>query len=243
MRVVAVVPALDEEGTIGDVVRGLYAAPGVHAVVVADNASRDRTCEAARAAGADVVHEPRRGYGAACLAGIRRARELGASIVLLCDGDGSDDPAEAPRLIAPIRDGMADLVLGVRTRESTEPGAMTWPQKIGNRAVPLLLRATTGARYADLPPYKAIRASTLELLDLEERGGGFTIELLLAAHQARLRVREVEVRCRARRAGTSKVSGNARGALGAAAAILGTIVRRTRRRHDRAARGRTASPA
>src|SRR5262245_58726477 len=116
---VAVVPALDEEKCVGHVVSGLMP----HArVVVVDNGSRDRPADAAAAAGAEVVHEPRRGYGRACLAGVARARELGATIVAFLDADGSDDPSELPCVVGPIERGEADLVLGVRTRGSIEPG-------------------------------------------------------------------------------------------------------------------------
>ena len=91
---VAVIPALDEEGNIGTVVRGV--GPYVDAVVVADNGSRDRTAEVAREAGAEVVFEAQRGYGAACLAAVARARALGADVLLYLDGDGSDDASGRP---------------------------------------------------------------------------------------------------------------------------------------------------
>jgi glycosyltransferase involved in cell wall biosynthesis len=225
--IVAVIPALDEEACIGDVVRGI--APHVDRVVVADNGSRDRTADRARDAGAVVVREAQRGYGAACLAGIARARALGASIVLLLDADGSDDPSEAPRLIAPITAGHADLVLGVRTRASIAPGAMTPVQRFGNWLAPRAMRLVTGARYHDMPPFKAIRRDALDALALTDRGHGFTIELLLRAHATHLRVREVTVHCRARMGGVSKVSGTLEGSARAAAKILVTIARHAAR--------------
>lgn len=217
----AVVPALDEEESIGGVVRELT--PRVDAVVVVDNGSRDGTAEAARAAGAVVVGEGERGYGAACLAGVTKARELGASILLFLDGDGSDDPAQAPELLAPILEGAADLVLGVRARARTEDGAMTDVQRFGNWFAPRVMRVLTGARYSDMPPYKAITAEAFASLALRDRRHGFTVELLLGAHDRRLRVVEVPVRCRRRRAGVSKVSGTLVGASRAAVKILSTI--------------------
>jgi glycosyltransferase involved in cell wall biosynthesis len=219
---VAVIPALDEEGSVGAVVRELRA--HVDRVVVVDNGSRDHTAEVAQGAGADVVHEPRRGYGAACLAGVRRAREIGASIVLFLDADGSDDPREAPRLLGPIERGEMDLVLGRRLSRSTEPGAMTPVQRFGNWFAPMLMRVAVGARYHDMPPFKAIRADALERLALSDTGMGYSIQLLLGAHRCRLRVSEVEVTCRARRAGSSKVSGTLRGTLRAALKITSSIV-------------------
>ncbi len=220
---VAVIPALDEADSIGDVVRGIAA--HVDRVVVVDNGSRDETARRARDAGADCVVEPARGYGAACIAGIARARALGATTILFLDADGSDDPADAPRLLAPVVHGEIDLALGVRTRATTEPGAMTPVQRFGNWFAPLAMRAVTGARYHDMPPFKAIRVSALDLAFPTDRGHGFTIELLLRAHARGLRVREIEVRCRARRAGVSKVSGTWIGSARAAAKILSTIAR------------------
>ena len=222
-KVVAVVPALDEEGSIGDVVRGVT--PFVDAVVVVDNGSRDRTAERARDAGAVVEIERRRGYGAACLAGVRRARSLGAGIVLFLDGDGSDDPSDAPRLIDPVRRGEVDLALGVRTARSTEPGAMAPVQRFGNWLAPRLMRVAVGARYGDMPPFKAVSMDALDRLDLCDEGMGYIIEMLLKAHTMGVRVREVEVACRARRSGRSKISGTVRGTLRASAKITSAILR------------------
>src|SRR5687767_965506 len=126
-RVVALIPALDEEHCIPGVVRGI--APYVDVVVVVDNGSQDGTARAAREAGAEIVAEPRRGYGRACLAGIARAKALGASIVLFLDGDGSDDPMDAERLLEPVTSGRFDIALGVRPRELVEAGAMTAVQR------------------------------------------------------------------------------------------------------------------
>jgi glycosyltransferase involved in cell wall biosynthesis len=218
---IGVIPALDEEGSIGAVVRQLRA--HVDGVVVADNGSLDRTAEVARDAGAHVVHEPRRGYGAACLAGVRRARELGARVVLFLDADGSDDPSEAPLLLGPIVQGERDLVLGYRAPHLTEPGAMTPAQSFGNWFAPLLMRTVIGARYRDVPPFKAITVDALDRLALSDPGMGYSIQMLLGAHRHRLRVAEVEVSCRARRAGMSKVSGTLHGTVRAALKITSSI--------------------
>lgn len=217
----AVIPALDEEGAIGPVVAGL--APHVDRVIVIDNGSRDRTAEVAAAAGALVIPVAVRGYGAACLAGAARARELGAAVVLFLDGDGSDDPADAPRLVAPVREGHADLVLGVRT--AVESGAMAPAQRLGNWLAPLAMRLFTGARYHDMPSYKAIRGDALEALALTDQGHGFTVQLMLEAHRRGLRALEVPVQHHVRRAGRSKVSGTLSGTVRAAAKILATIAR------------------
>jgi glycosyltransferase involved in cell wall biosynthesis len=219
--VAAVIPALDEEASIGEVVSGALA--HARTAVVVDNGSRDATASRARAAGALVVHERRKGYGAACLAGVARARQLGAQVVLFLDGDGSQDPDEAPRLLAPILSGDADLALGVRTPRSTERGAMTAPQRFGNWLAPRLMRLAVGARYRDMPPFKAVRMDALDRLELSDAGMGYIVEMLLKAHAMRLRVVEEEVTWRARRGGESKVSGTVRGTVRASVKIVGKI--------------------
>lgn len=223
MKVVAVIPALNEEATVGEVVTSTRA--HADAVIVVDNGSQDRTAERARDAGAEVVFQCERGYGAACLAGIERARALGAQVLLFLDADGSEDPAEAPALLGPILGGQADLVLGVRARELREPGAMAPLQRFGNWFGPSVMRLLFGAPYVDMPPFKAIRRDRLDTLELCDRGHGFTIELLLKAHAQGLRVVQHPVRCVARKAGRSKVSGTVVGSARAAVKILTTIAR------------------
>src|SRR5574337_2001336 len=135
MRVSVIIPALDEEAVIGQVVR---AVPRdlVQEIIVVDNGSRDRTAEVAEAAGARIVRESMRGYGAACRAGIRAATE--AEIFVFCDGDGSDDPREMPEVLQPILEDRADLVIGARTY--CEEGALTPQQRVGNQLVLFLIR-------------------------------------------------------------------------------------------------------
>jgi glycosyltransferase involved in cell wall biosynthesis len=232
--VVALVPALDEEHCIADVVIGIR--PHVDAVIVVDNGSTDDTARIAREAGADVVSEPRRGYGRACLAGLTRARVLGARVVLFLDGDGSDDPADARGLLTPVRSGLVDIALGRREPTLVEAGAMTSVQRFGNWFAPWLMRLGLGAPYHDMPPFKACAMDALERLELSDVGHGFTIELLVKAHARGLRVIELPVRCRSRRGGVSKVSGTVRGSSRAAVKIITTIARhglRSGRRHHR----------
>jgi glycosyltransferase involved in cell wall biosynthesis len=218
---IGVIPALDEEGSVAAVVKPLL--EHVDRVLVVDNGSRDGTADVARAAGAEVVHEPRRGYGAACLAGVRRARKLGARVVLFLDADGSDDPNEAPWLLDPIVQGQKDLVLGCRAPRLTERGAMTTAQSFGNWFAPLMMRTVLGARYHDVPPFKAITVDALDRLALSDTGMGYSIQMLLRAHRHGLRVAEVDVSCRTRRAGASKVSGTVQGTVRAAFKITGSI--------------------
>ena len=221
--IVAVIPALDEEGNVVDVVRGVLAC--ADASVVVDNGSRDRTAERARQAGAIVVGEPRRGYGSACLAGVEKARALGATVILFLDADGGDDPTDAPKLLAPIAEGRADFVLGVRTPDTIERGAMMPVQRFGNWLAPLLMRILVGASYSDMPPFKAITREALDRIAPTDRGHGFIIEMLMRAHAEKLRVVEVPVRCRARRSGASKISGTVRGTIRASVKIVATIAK------------------
>lgn len=220
-RIVAVIPALDEEESIGAVVRAIPSA--VAETIVVDNGSRDRTADAARAAGARVVHEPRRGYGQACLAGIAAAGE--ADAVLFLDGDGSDDPAQAAEVLAPILEGRADLVIGSRHLGPRERGAQPWHAILGTRACVGLLNLLTGARATDLGPFRAVSADALRRLGMADRNYGWTVEMQVKAALAGLRVAEVPVAHRARAGGKSKVSGTVRGTIGAGTKIVGTILR------------------
>ncbi|MFI5341792.1 MAG: glycosyltransferase family 2 protein [Candidatus Methylomirabilales bacterium] len=149
MRVTAIIPALDEEGAIGETVARLDRTLIQHIIVV-DNGSCDRTAERASAAGARVVFEPHRGYGRACLAGVRAAGPDG--ILVFLDGDGSDVPEDVARVLEPIRQGTADLMLGSRLRGRWEPGALSAHQRWGNRLVLVLVRLLDGVRLTDAVP-------------------------------------------------------------------------------------------
>src|SRR5918992_1922379 len=141
VRISVVIPALNEEAAIGSVV-GEVPRQLVHEIVVVDNGSTDRTAEVAAAAGARVVSEPRRGYGAACRAGALAARD--ADVLVFLDGDRNEDPGELDRVLGPVLRGEADLVIGSRVRGGAAPGALTPQQRVGNRVVPSLLRLLYG---------------------------------------------------------------------------------------------------
>lgn len=219
----AVIPALNEEASIGAVLDAIPR-PAVRRVVVADNGSSDRTAEVARAHGALVVAEPRRGYGAACLRALAALRIDPPHVVLFLDGDMSDDPSEAPRLLAPIATGRADLVIGSRALGQTEPGSLAPAQRFGNWLATRLLLLLYGARYTDLGPFRAIRWDALEALGMRDRDFGWTVEMQVKAARRGLRHEEVPVRYR-KRVGTSKISGTLMGSLRAGTKILGTIAR------------------
>lgn len=219
IRVDVVIPALDEVETIAAVVHAASAGP-VREVIVADNGSTDGTVEAARRAGARVVHEPRRGYGSACLAGLRALPSDGEIVVFL-DGDGSDDAGALPRLVAPIAAGDADLVVGARV---AEPGALSSTQRLGNALAAAWLRLRFGVQATDLGPFRAISRPALARLDMRDRGYGWTIEMQLKAARRGLRYTEIPVPYRPRVAGMSKVSGSLKGAVGASCKILALLL-------------------
>lgn len=222
--VAAVIPALDEEETIADVVRRTAAQP-VSWVIVADNGSSDATGASAEAAGAIVVGETRRGYGYACAAGAAEARRLGAAITVFLDGDLSSPPEELRALMAPILAGEADLVLGSRVLGRIDPGAMALHQRLGNRLAAWLMRLLHGVTVTDLGPFRAIRTSLLSDLGLREMTFGWPTEMTVKAARAGARIVEVPVTWLPREAGRSKVSGTVRGSILAARHILGVTIR------------------
>jgi glycosyltransferase involved in cell wall biosynthesis len=194
-------------------------------VVVVDNGSTDGTAQVAREAGAVVVDEPRLGYGYACAAGVRAARQQGAEVLVFVDGDGSFDPAQIDQLLAPIEAGRADLVLGSRPAGGIEPGAMLPHARFGNWLVARLMGQLYGLQVTDLGPFRAIRADLLAGLDMREMTFGWPTEMMVKAARAGARVIEVPVRYRVRRGGRSKVSGTLRGTILATYYILFVTLR------------------
>ncbi len=225
MVVDVVIPALNEAEAIGPVLEEIPMEV-VRRVVVADNGSTDGTGDVARRHGAIVVREPERGYGAACLRALARLAEDPPDIVVFLDGDHSDHPEELPTLIAPIARDEADLVIGSRAL-GERSGGITPQQIVGNRIACLALRTLYGADYTDLGPFRAIRWSAYEALEMEDRNYGWTVEMQIKAAQRGLRHAEVPVSYRAR-IGTSKVSGTVRGTVGASMKILGLLARYAR---------------
>jgi glycosyltransferase involved in cell wall biosynthesis len=212
---------LNEELSIGATLEGL-AGRGLRQIVVVDNGSEDRTAQVARGHGAVVIHEPRRGYGQACLSGIT-ALAPKIEIVVFMDADGSDDPADLKKLLDPLIQNKADLVIGSRMLGFSEPGALAPHQAWGNRLATSLLRRVHGVRYTDLGPFRAIRREALANLGMSDTTFGWTIEMQIKAHRLGLRVVEVPVRYRRRQRGESKISGSLRGTVLAGTKILWTI--------------------
>lgn len=199
----------------------------VRQVIVCNNGSTDNTETVARAAGALVITEIKRGYGAACLAGMRYLQNLPSSeqpdIVVFLDGDYSDYPEELSKVTAPIlTDGM-DMVIGSRTLGGLAPGAMTLPQQFGNWLAPMLIRLIYGYRFSDLGPFRAIRWPALLQLNMADTNYGWTVEMQVKAAKYRLACTEVAVRYRKRAGGKSKVSGTIKGTILAGWKIITTI--------------------
>ncbi len=222
-RVGVIIPALNEEASLPRVLKAIPAGL-VEQILVVDNGSTDRTAEVAAVHGARVILEPRRGYGAACLAGIARMREHPPDIVVFLDGDFSDHPEEIESLLVPIREAGCDLVIGSRVLGSAEPGALLPQARAGNRLAVFLLRVLYGARYTDLGPFRAVRFGRLLELGMKDRAYGWTVEMQARAALAGWKTTEVPVSYR-RRIGRSKITGTMRGTVKAGIAILRTLVR------------------
>ena len=222
MKTALVIPVLNEQGIIGRVLEEIPASCSDRIIVV-DNGSSDGTAEEARAAGAEVIYEPRQGYGYACMAGYLAAED--AEIIVFMDGDGADDPAQIPILVQPIEQDRADLVIGSRELGNAEPGALLLQARIGNWITARLVQLLYGLRISDLGPFRAIRRKVLDSLDMQEMIYGWTIEMMVKAVKRGYRVHEVPVDYRKRLGGKSKISGTLRGTILAAYYILGTTAK------------------
>ncbi|WP_433983344.1 glycosyltransferase family 2 protein [Tunturiibacter empetritectus] len=170
--------------------------------IVVDNGSTDETATIAEAAGARVVRSPC-GYGAACKAG-GDAAISSSTILVYMDGDGSDVIADLPRLVAPIEAGDVDFVLGSRIRGRREAGSMLGSQVFAAHLVGALLRVLQGVRYTDMGPFRAIRRTSLNELQMSELTYGWNLEMQIRAARNKLRIREIPVDYRKRRGGTSR---------------------------------------
>ena len=221
MNVSVIIPAFNEEESIGKVIADIPKAC-VQEIIVVNNGSLDQTAEVARVAGARVVREARRGYGSACLAGI--AALNAPEIVVFLDGDYSDFPSEMPLLIQPILAGDAEMVIGSRIRGAREKGALLPQARFGNAFATFLIRLLFHVQYTDLGPFRAVRYEQLLAMDMQDKTFGWTVEMQVKAAKMGLRVCEVPVSYR-KRIGQSKITGTVRGTILAGYKILTTILR------------------
>jgi glycosyltransferase involved in cell wall biosynthesis len=223
-KIDVIIPAFNEELTIGQVVRSIL--PNIiRQIIVVDNGSSDATARIASENGAIVVFQPQKGYGNACLAGIKFLENQSEppNVVVFLDADFSDDPEDLLKIIEPILSNQADLVIGSRMLGKMEKGAMTFPQKFGNWLAPALIRLFWKVHFTDLGPFRAIRFNDLLRLKMADKTFGWTVEMQVKAAKQQLRCVEVPANYRRRGGGKSKVSGTIRGTFLAGYKILWTI--------------------
>jgi len=221
-NVAVIVPALNEAESLALLLPQLKSL-GVGQILICDNGSTDGTRDVIEHHGATWVFEPHRGYGAACYAGIR-ALAPASEIVAFLDADLSDDPNRLPELVAPIAADECDFVIGARVAHLREAGSTTFPQRFANWLFPVLIKWGWGHAYTDLGPFRAIRRSSLERVDMKDRAFGWTMEMQIRAVELGLRIREVPVPYRKRQVGKGKISGTIRGVWLAAYWITRTCV-------------------
>jgi glycosyltransferase involved in cell wall biosynthesis len=218
-----IIPALDEAESIGTLL-GKVTRESFSQIIVVDNGSRDQTAKVAAAAGATVVTEPRRGYGQACLSGLRQIHPAITAIAFM-DADLSDNPEDLERLVSHFEEDQWDLVLGSRVLGNPEPGSLTVLQLFGNWLSTRLIDLLWHVRFTDLGPMRIVRRDSLARLNMRDHTFGWTVEMQARAAQLGLRVSELPVRYRRRLHGRSKVSGTIWGSLRAGVRILWTILR------------------
>jgi glycosyltransferase involved in cell wall biosynthesis len=220
-QVVVAIPALNEEASIAGVVAGIPRAI-TRRIIVADGGSSDGTVARAEAAGAQVI-DAGRGYGRACWRATKAAHD--AEIMVFMDGDGADDPASLAALIAPIRSGAYDFVIGSRALGERAPGSIAWHQIAAGKLAGLAMLALYGVRYTDMCAFRAIRRQLLLELGMREMSYGWNIEMQMRAAQRGLRILEIPVPYHCRTGGASKVAGSLRGTLRAGLRIVATFFR------------------
>jgi glycosyltransferase involved in cell wall biosynthesis len=231
-RCVVLIPALNERGVVGVTVAG-WIRSGFLAVRVIDNGSTDGTAVEAGLAGADVVTEPTPGYGSAARRGLRDLPPE-TEWVLFSSADGSDalSPAELQRWSEVIAEG-ADLVLGDRCSNPASSAALNLSQRVCSGVFRQVVRLGWGRTFNDVGSLRAVRLATFAALDLQDRGFGWNVEMQIRAIECGLRVQEIPVCFRPRRAGQSKISGTLWGTLRAATAILRMLFHLWRTRRHR----------
>lgn len=221
-----IIPAFNEERSIAKVIRDIPKAL-ICEVIVVNNGSTDDTENVARAEGATVLMESKKGYGHACLKGIDYLKENTpgpTDIVVFMDADYSDYPEEAAKLIKPILSGEAELVIGSRTLGNRKKGAMEPQQLFGNWLATRMIKWLYRANFTDLGPFRAVSYEALMRLNMQDKTFGWTVEMQLKAVQNKIPYTEVPVNYRPR-IGESKISGTVKGTLSAGYKIIWTIIK------------------
>ena len=222
MQVDVIIPAFNEQNSIGSVIRDIPK-DLVREIIVVDNNSSDETSINAKNAGATVLKQPVQGYGNACLKGIDyvKNKEAKADVLVFLDADYSDFPEEMNLLLNKIWKG-ADMVIGSRVKEKRENGSMTIPQIFGNWLACNLMKLMYGYRYRDLGPFRAIKFEKLTQLGMVDQTYGWTVEMQVKALKEKFNVQQVDV-CYRKRIGQSKISGTIKGSILAGYKIITTI--------------------
>ncbi|EDM44246.1 glycosyl transferase, group 2 family protein [unidentified eubacterium SCB49] len=217
-----IIPAYNEEGSIGFVIQAIPKI--VNEVIVVSNNSTDNTEIVAANNGATVLKEPNKGYGYACLKGMDyvAALEHKPDIIVFLDGDYSDYPEQLTELVAPIIERDIDFVVGSRVKRLREAGSMTFPQQFGNWLATTLMALFFKSTFTDLGPFRAIKYNKLLALHMEDKTYGWTVEMQLKALKRKYSYVEIPMKYR-NRIGVSKVSGTVKGAIFAGVKILGWI--------------------
>ena len=223
LKVVVIIPAYNEENSIGQVIKDIPA-DLVDEIIVVNNNSNDQTVTNAKLAGATVLDEKIPGYGRACLKGIEYAKQLTPlpDVVVFIDADYSDHPEEMIDMLHPVVYESVDMVIGSRALGKREKGSMTIPQLFGNWLATRLLKIFYKVSYTDLGPFRAIRFDCLIRMDMQDTTYGWTVEMQLKAAKMKLNICEVPVSYR-KRIGVSKISGTVKGTLLAGYKIITTI--------------------
>ena len=216
--ITVIIPAYNEEQSIGKVVNDIPKEFVQHVIVVNNNSS-DNTVKVAQKAGAITLDEPRKGYGWACLKGIEHSIELKSDIVVFLDGDYSDYPQEITDVVKPILDNNMDMVIGSRVLGNREKGSLTPQQVFGNWLATKLIRIFYRAKFTDLGPFRAITSEALAKLEMTDKTYGWTIEMQIKAAKHKMNFCEVPVNYK-RRIGVSKVSGTVKGTVLAGIKII-----------------------
>ena len=217
-----IIPAFNEADSIAHVINEIPKT--VSETIVVNNDSTDKTEANAKAAGATVLTETRKGYGYACLKGLDYVSKKSKQpdIIVFIDGDYSDYPEELDKVVAPILENDIDFVVGAREKNLREEGSMTPQQVFGNWLATFLMRLFFGAKFTDLGPFRAIKYEKLKELNMEDKTYGWTVEMQLKVLKKKMTYTEVPVRYK-RRIGISKVSGTVKGSIFAGIKILGWI--------------------
>jgi glycosyltransferase involved in cell wall biosynthesis len=207
-KIAVIIPALNEEKTIGRVLGDIDRAL-VDEIVVVDNGSSDATADIARNEGATVLKEERRGYGYPCLRAMEYLKESKPFVVAFVDANYSDHPDELVEIVRPVAEEGYDLVCGSRILGNAEPGSLRFTVRFGNALATFLMRLLYGVRYTDVGPFRAIRFDQLMRLRMQDNLG-WTVEMQAKAAKCGLRIKEVPVSYRCG-TGKSKFTGNIKG--------------------------------